>query len=85
MKKIKQIIQSVIEKFNAIRNRISIDLNEIDNIEFADIDTNDYPDFCDAYIIEADCRGVAMTEDQLIELGDNHQDFTYDKLMDHLF
>ncbi len=84
MKKIEQIMQSVINRLNTIRNWISIDLNEIDNIEFADIDYNDYPDFCDAYVIEANCRGIAMTENQLIEL-DNHRGFVYDKLMDHIF
>ena len=30
----------------------------IDNIELDGIDTNDYPDFCDAYIVSADYDGL---------------------------
>lgn len=70
---------------NIIRNRISINLNQIDNIEVDGIDTIDYPDFCDAYISSADCRGVQMTECQIERLNEEHGDFVYEAVEDYLF
>ena len=40
----------------------------IDNIEVDGIDTNDYPDFCDAFIVSADYDGEAMSDAQLEKL-----------------
>jgi hypothetical protein len=56
----------------------------IDNIEFDGIDHNDYPDYCDAYIISADHDGREMTEDEIEELNDD-SGFVYDKLMNFLY
>jgi hypothetical protein len=56
----------------------------IDNIEFEGIDHNDYPDYCDAYIISADYDGREMTEDEIEELNDD-SGFVYDKLMNFLY
>ena len=70
---------------NTIRNRISINLDQIDNIEVDGIDTIDYPDFCDAYISTADCRGVQMTDEQIDWLNEEHGDFVYEAVEDYLF
>jgi hypothetical protein len=56
----------------------------IDNIEFEGIDHNDYPDYCDVYIISADYDGREMTEDEIEELNDD-SGFVYDKLMNFLY
>jgi hypothetical protein len=40
-----------------------MDYNKIDNIEIDGIDTADYPDFADAYILSADYNGVEMTDE----------------------
>jgi hypothetical protein len=56
----------------------------IDNIEFEGINHNDYPDYCDAYIISADYDGREMTEDEIEELNDD-SGFVYDKLMNFLY
>jgi hypothetical protein len=56
----------------------------IDNIEVDGIDTNDYPDFCDAFISYADYNGVEMTDEQLEELNED-SDFVYSSVMAHLF
>ena len=61
-----------------------METTKIDNLEFEDIDTKDYPDFCNAYISAADLNGIEMTEEQLDELNDD-RDFVYEKLMDHLY
>ena len=54
----------------------NMDYKLIDNIEVDGIDTKDYPDFCDAYIVSADYDGVPMTDEQLDEVNDD-QDFQY--------
>jgi hypothetical protein len=61
-----------------------LDYSKIDNIEFDGIDYDDYPDFCDAYISNADYNGVEMTEEQL-ELINDDRDFIYEALMKHLY
>ena len=61
-----------------------MDKSKITAIEFEDVNTSDYPDFCDAYIGYAELDGVAMTEDELIELNED-SDFVYNKLMQNIF
>jgi len=61
-----------------------MNLSEITNIVFEDIDFSDYPDYCDAFIASADLAGEPMTEDELNELNEN-KDFVYIKLMEHLY
>ena len=39
-----------------------MELDKISNIELGDIDTNDYPDFCDAFIVSAKYNGVELTD-----------------------
>jgi len=48
-----------------------MDYKLIDNIEVDDIDTSDYPDFCDAFISSADYNGKPMTDDQLDKLNED--------------
>jgi hypothetical protein len=61
-----------------------LQLDKIDNIEFDQVDMNDYPDFSDAYIISADMDGIEMTEEELDKLNEN-QGFVYEKLIDKLY
>lgn len=61
-----------------------LDYSKIDNIRFDGIETSDYPDFCDAYISDANYNGEPMTDEQLQELNDD-ADFVHERLMDHLF
>ena len=56
-----------------------MDLTKIDNIEIEDINWNDAPEFCDAFIVLADYDGVPMTEKQLDEINDN-TDFVHDSV-----
>ena len=60
-----------------------MDYKKIDNIEVDGIDTKDYPDFCDAYIVSADYDGVPMTDEQLDELNEDG-DYVYGHIMDYL-
>ena len=54
------------------------------NLEWEDIDTGDYPDFCDAHIVSGDLDGEPMSEAELEVLNDNGE-LVYELLMDHLF
>ena len=62
---------------------MKMDYKKIDNIEVDGIDTKDYPDFCDAYIVSADYDGIPMTEEQLDEINDDGQ-FQYECIMNDL-
>lgn len=57
--------------------------SKIDNIELGEIDMSDYPDFCDAQIINADYNGVEMSGDELDELNEDKQ-YVHDKVISHL-
>lgn len=61
-----------------------MDYSKITNVQLDNIDTRDYPDFCDAYIESADYDGEPMTEEQLDELNEDH-DYVYQKVINHLF
>lgn len=56
----------------------------ITNIEFDGIYKDDYPDFCDAYIVSAEKDGIPMTEDELDELNED-SDFVHTQLMKYLY
>ncbi len=63
---------------------MKLNYKEIEDIELDDIDTNDYPDFCDAFICSATYKGRDMTEAELEQLNDNG-DFVYQCVIDRLF
>ena len=46
-----------------------MDFRKISNLQFDGIDTNDYPDFADAFCIYGEYDGEEMTDDQLDELN----------------
>ena len=60
-----------------------MDYKLIDNIEIDGIDTKDYPDFSNAFIISADYDGKPMTDEQLDEINDDG-DFQYECIMNDL-
>ena len=61
-----------------------MDYSKIDNITFGGIDHKDCPDYCDAYIENADYDGRPMTDEEIDELN-RDGDFVYEKLMDYLY
>jgi hypothetical protein len=52
------------------------------NLEFDGIDHNDYPDYCDVYLVSGECNGEKMTEDKINAF--NESDLKYDYLIDYL-
>lgn len=63
---------------------VNLDYKLISNIKFEDIDHNDAPDYCDAYISSAKYDGKEMTEVQ-IELLNDDRDYVYEKIMDYIY
>ena len=57
---------------------------KIDNIEVDGIDTKDYPNFCDAFIVSADYNGKPMTNKQINKLNED-TDFVYECVNNNLF
>jgi hypothetical protein len=64
---------------------MTIDFKLIDNVVVNGIDYKDYPDFCDAYISEADYNGKPMSDEMLDDLNTDYRDFVYEKVYSHLF
>ena len=58
--------------------------SNISNIKFEDIDYDDYPDFCDTFVVSADYDDAPMTEEELSNLNENYRDFVYDELLSYL-
>jgi hypothetical protein len=50
---------------------VKMDYSKIENIEIDGIDTKDYPDFCDAFILSADYDGKPMTDAQLEQINED--------------
>jgi hypothetical protein len=61
-----------------------LDYSKIDMIEFDGIDHDDYPDYCDAYIVYAEYDGREMTDEEL-ELINDDASFVYESLMSYLY
>jgi hypothetical protein len=50
---------------------IKLDYEKISNVFVGGIDTEDYPDFCDAYIESADYEDREMTDEELDILNED--------------
>jgi hypothetical protein len=63
---------------------INLDYSLIDNVQIDGVDTSDYPDFCDAYIVSADYDGREMTDDE-IELLNDDGDFVLQQVYEYIY
>jgi len=61
-----------------------MDYKKITNVVLDGINLEDYPDFCDAFIVSADYDGEPMTDDQIDKLNED-SDLVYTKIEDFLF
>jgi len=61
-----------------------MDYKKITNVVLDGINLEDYPDFCDAYIVSADYDGEPMTDDQIDKLNED-SDLVYTKIEEFLF
>lgn len=63
---------------------MNIDFTKIEVIEIEDIDFNDAPDFCDAFIAEALIEGREATDEELDIINEN-ADFVYKAVTEYLY
>ena len=63
---------------------MKLDYTKIEDVEVDGIDTNDYPDFCDAYIASATYKGREMTDEELDTLNEDDS-YVYDKVTDNIY
>tara|TARA_B110000285_G_C14757043_1_gene437873 strand:- start:190 stop:384 length:195 start_codon:yes stop_codon:yes gene_type:complete len=63
---------------------MKFNINLVSNIQVEGIDMNDYPDFCDAFIVGADHDGVEMTEEQILLLEEHYPDFCYEAIAESI-
>ena len=54
-------------------------------MEIEGIDIEDYPDFCDAFLIGALYKGRELSEDELEYVQDSNPEWFYDKVWDTIF
>jgi len=57
---------------------------DVEDIEVEDIESQDYPDFANAYIFSATINGEEATEEQINELNED-PDFLYGCIVDQVF
>ena len=62
---------------------MKIDFKKVEVIEIDGINHYDYPDYCDAYISEANYNGKPVTDEQLDEINDNDQ-FRYESVWEFI-
>ena len=61
-----------------------MDYKKITDVVLDGIDFEDYPDFCDAYIVSADYDGEPMSDDQIDKLNED-SDYVYTQIEEFLF
>ena len=49
-----------------------LNIENITGLEVEDVDSSDYPDFCDAFFSYGEIDGRELTEDELIQLGEDY-------------
>jgi len=64
---------------------MNIDFTKVSNVEVDGIDTNDYPEFVDAFITSAEYDGRKMTDEELDYINNVHLDFVQECVYNHLF
>lgn len=61
-----------------------MDYKKITDVVLDGINFEDYPDFCDAYIVSADYDGEPMSDYQIDKLNED-SDFVYTKVEEFLY
>lgn len=59
---------------------VNFDINKLEDVEINDIDMNDYPDFCDAFISYATYEGRELTDEELDWIQENYSNYVNEKI-----
>ena len=57
---------------------------DFDKVEILEVDGNDYPKYCDAFISQANYNGKTMNDEMIDEINDNYPDFVYIQVMEQI-
>jgi len=77
--------RNLIDSVNSFIYKLNdFNYKHIDDIEVEGINSRDYPDFCDAFIVSATYKGKPMSETQLDRLNEN-KDFVYEQVVNKLY
>ena len=71
------------EKLGIGKDHLKLNYSEIKYVEVEDVETNDHPDYCNAFIAYAEYYGREMTEEEL-ELLNEDGDFVLEAVMESL-
>ena len=63
---------------------LRIDTSQVTEIEIDGIDHLDYPNFSDAFILNATYKGREMTDEELEALNED-SDYVYEQVMEELY
>lgn len=66
------------------QTKIVLNYDLLEDVVVADVDTRDYPDFCDAYIESATYDGREMSPEEL-EILNEDSAYVYERAVDHAF
>mgnify|MGYP000944551907 CR=1 FL=1 len=64
-------------------NVMKIDFTKITNVDIENIQMYDYPDFCDAFLVDTDYGDEQMTEEIISYCNDNEYEFINEYIHDH--
>lgn len=64
---------------------MEIDFKKISSVSIANVCGWDAPDFCDAYIEEAEYDGKPMSEEMLEYIHEHHSDYVSECVYDSLY
>jgi hypothetical protein len=60
-----------------------LDTARLTDIEMGNVDSRDYPDFCDAYVEYAEFNGRVLTEDELEYVNENRRELVNEMAHEH--
>ena len=84
MAKLKEFYNFLDEQQNKLAELINFDYQYITDVVIEDIDHNDSPDYCDAFISSAKYHGTELTE-KLLEKLNKDRDFVYEKIIEYIY
>lgn len=65
---------------------IHLNTDMIGDVEVEGVDYSDAPDFCDAFISRAWWKdGTELSDNELDLLNEEHGEFVYEKIVDHIY
>ena len=72
LSKAKRDAQLQLDRYVNNNRKPKININDVTDLEVADVDTKDYPDFSDAFFSSGTYNGRDLTDDELEQLAEDY-------------